>query len=256
MHLCGVGHVDSGVLPEHCSLRLVQGQGFPSVSLSLADCLLSIQFDLSISWLINGLFAAATFLISFGVLIGKTTPTQLVYMAMLEMPLYSINNYIVIFLYHAVDMGGSMTIHMFGAYYGLAASFFLCSKTSRGCPDKNSCYNSDILAMVCTSAVFYSKHRYHVTNMIYSPCTDWDRLFVELSHLFTCTSSVFLNSPLDWSLFFLQSTGRECLSLSLSLSHFSCPFLADFDILTLNSSFNAAGAGSYSFLIAIHSLFF
>ena len=83
-------------------------------------------------------------------MLGKTTPTQLFWLAILEMPLYSLNYYIVILVYHAVDMGGSMTIHMFGAFYGLSASFFLCPKEARGNEDKNSTYNSDILAMLGT----------------------------------------------------------------------------------------------------------
>jgi len=37
---------------------------------------------------------------------------------------YSLNNMIVTGVLGAVDIGGAMVIHMFGAYFGLAATFF------------------------------------------------------------------------------------------------------------------------------------
>lgn len=44
-------------------------------------------FEIHVPALINGLFAAAALLISFGAVIGKISPSQLVFMAMV---LYSI----------------------------------------------------------------------------------------------------------------------------------------------------------------------
>lgn len=58
---------------------------------------------------------------SFGALIGKVTPTQLLWLLLIEVPLYAINARLASSL-GALDVGGSITIHAFGAYYGLAAS--------------------------------------------------------------------------------------------------------------------------------------
>ena len=77
--------------------------------------------NINISWhdLLNGGFAAATVLVSFGVVIGKTTPMQLLGMASVEVPLFVANSYIGYSLIGAVDVGGAIFIHTFGAYFGL-----------------------------------------------------------------------------------------------------------------------------------------
>lgn len=47
-----------------------------------------------------------------------------------QVPVYSVNQHLVFDRLRALDIGGSMTIHAFGAYYGLAASLFLSPKGS------------------------------------------------------------------------------------------------------------------------------
>ena len=44
---------------------------------------------------------------------------------MLELIFYALNVTIAVDIFKAVDMGGSMLIHTFGAYFGLASSFVL-----------------------------------------------------------------------------------------------------------------------------------
>ena len=48
-------------------------------------------------------------------------------MIALEMIFYGLNKAVILGVLHAVDLGGSMTIHMFGAYFGLNATFFFGS---------------------------------------------------------------------------------------------------------------------------------
>jgi len=43
---------------------------------------------------------------------------------MFEMIFWGLNNAICIYALKAVDMGGSIVIHAFGCYYGLAASWW------------------------------------------------------------------------------------------------------------------------------------
>ena len=71
-----------------------------------------------------GLIGGAV-LISFGVIIGKVNPLQLLFMALLESIFCVINLYIGYNILGVVDVGGSIFIHTFGAYFGLAVSFCL-----------------------------------------------------------------------------------------------------------------------------------
>lgn len=48
---------------------------------------------------------------------------QLFIVAFLEIPFYALNEAIGVSHFKAVDMGGSMYVHTFGAYFGLAVSF-------------------------------------------------------------------------------------------------------------------------------------
>ena len=74
--------------------------------------------------LLNADFCAAACLISMGALLGKTTFPQLMFIATLESIFYCLNAVICLNSLKIADIGGSITIHMFGAYFGLAATYF------------------------------------------------------------------------------------------------------------------------------------
>jgi ammonium transporter Rh len=83
-------------------------------------------FTFSIFSWIESLYAVAAVLISFGGIIGKVTPLQMFVVTIVELVFYSINNQI--FLVGGlklVDVGGTVIIHMFGAYFGLAVAYVL-----------------------------------------------------------------------------------------------------------------------------------
>lgn len=106
---------------------------------------------LDIQSLIKGDFAAAAILISFGALLGKTTLNQMVFLAIFELIFYAINESIGVVVYKAVDMGGSMYVHTFGAYFGLAASYMMTDRVKmESSKIKIANYNSDIFAMIGT----------------------------------------------------------------------------------------------------------
>ena len=87
------------------------------------------KINLDMLLLINGDFGAAAILITMGAVLGKTTFPQLFLLITLETIFYSLNLTIIIDLLKAADLGGSISIHMFGAYFGLAATyFFKCPK--------------------------------------------------------------------------------------------------------------------------------
>jgi ammonium transporter Rh len=85
---------------------------------------------LSIVSLIGGDFAAGAVLISFGAVLGRCSPTQLLVMAIVEVVVFGLNEAIGVVAFSAVDMGGSMFVHTFGAYFGVACSMVLGNATS------------------------------------------------------------------------------------------------------------------------------
>lgn len=76
---------------------------------------------LNIGSLVEADFAAAACLISFGAVLGRTTIPQLLAMAFLEVICYTFNEGRMNAM-GVADVGGSVQIFTFGAYFGLAAS--------------------------------------------------------------------------------------------------------------------------------------
>nr|XP_039259428.1 ammonium transporter Rh type B-like isoform X1 [Styela clava] len=95
-------------------------------------------------------FAVATVLISFGALLGKTSPVQLLVMATLEVIFYNISIYVGVGIFKAIDVGGSIFLHAFGAYFGLSVSRVLYKKAQTQSSKETSIYHSDIFAMIGT----------------------------------------------------------------------------------------------------------
>lgn len=82
--------------------------------------------DLNIYSLLNALYAISAVLISFGAVIGKVSPFQLVVMTIVELQFHSFNFKVLMTnLLNVCDMGGTYIDHMFGAYFGLAVAYML-----------------------------------------------------------------------------------------------------------------------------------
>ena len=71
--------------------------------------------------LIVGDFGAGAAMITFGAILGKCNLQQLFFLVFWEMIWWGFNEAIGVELLHATDMGGSMFVHTFGAYFGVAA---------------------------------------------------------------------------------------------------------------------------------------
>jgi len=107
--------------------------------------------DLSIEKLITGDFAAGAVLVAFGAVLGKTTPLQMLVMLLCFLVFYAVNESLGVVVYEAVDMGGSMFVHAFGAYFGLAASWALgYIPSERSSEKEKATYFSDITATIGT----------------------------------------------------------------------------------------------------------
>ncbi|XP_047028605.1 ammonium transporter Rh type B [Helicoverpa zea] len=65
---------------------------------------------------------SATVLITFGALLGLASGTQLLFIAIIETAVGCINLYLMEEVYKVSDIGGSIAIHTYGAYFGLGVS--------------------------------------------------------------------------------------------------------------------------------------
>ncbi|XP_068039328.1 ammonium transporter Rh type A [Anomalospiza imberbis] len=109
------------------------------------------KISVNIKSMINADFSTATALISFGALLGKTSPIQMLILTLLEITMFACNEHLVTEVFKATDAGASMTIHAFGAYFGLAAAFILYRPglTNKHENDEST-YHSDMFAMIGT----------------------------------------------------------------------------------------------------------
>ncbi|KAM5164667.1 ammonium transporter Rh type A [Mantella aurantiaca] len=146
-------------------MTFLKRYGFSSVGINLLIAAFGLQWGtlmqglwhlhdgkivIGIKSMINADFSTATVLISFGAVLGKTSPLQMLIMAVLEIFIFACNEHLVGYL-NATDVGASMTIHTFGAYFGLAASAVLYrSGLKKGHDNEGSVYHSDLFAMIGT----------------------------------------------------------------------------------------------------------
>jgi ammonium transporter Rh len=108
------------------------------------------KIGLDITSLITGDFATGAVLITFGALLGKVSPLQLLTIAFIECIVFGANETIGAYELGAVDMGGSIFVHTFGAYFGLAAAWAIGGKRAKDHKDNTSSKTSDTFAMIGT----------------------------------------------------------------------------------------------------------
>jgi len=146
-------------------MTFLKAYGLGAVGLTMFITCLGVEFailvesymgkgalDIDFLSLLNGNFAVAAVLISFGGLIGKISPTQITVLTLVELTCYCANKVYFLKQYGKspliADCGGTIIIHVFGAYFGLCACKVLG-------PPKNdalnaSSYTSDIFSLVGT----------------------------------------------------------------------------------------------------------
>ncbi|NWX07697.1 RHAG protein, partial [Caloenas nicobarica] len=109
------------------------------------------KIHVGIRSMINADVSTATALISFGAVLGKTSPVQMLILTILEITIFACNEYLVTEIFQATDVGASMTIHAFGAYFGLAVTLILYRPGLKNKHEnEESTYHSDIFAMIGT----------------------------------------------------------------------------------------------------------
>ncbi|XP_053571980.1 ammonium transporter Rh type C-like [Bombina bombina] len=101
--------------------------------------------------LVNADFCAASVCIAFGAVLGKVSPVQVLVMTLFQVTLFAVNEWILLNKLHVIDAGGSMTIHTFGAYFGLTVAWILRRPKLKERNDKEvSTYHSDLFSMIGT----------------------------------------------------------------------------------------------------------
>ncbi|XP_072249866.1 ammonium transporter Rh type B [Leuresthes tenuis] len=146
-------------------MTFLQRYGFGSVGFNFLIAAFSLQWatlmqgffhgmhggkiHIGVESMINADFCTGAVLISFGAVLGKTSPVQLLIMAIFEVTLFAVNEFILLSLLGTKDAGGSMTIHTFGAYFGLMVTRILFRPNLEKSQHKNcSVYHSDLFAMI------------------------------------------------------------------------------------------------------------
>ncbi|NXC33489.1 RHAG protein, partial [Campylorhamphus procurvoides] len=147
-------------------MTFLKKYGFSSVGINMLIAALGLQWGTLMQgfWhmherkihvdyksMINADFSTATALISFGAVLGKTTPIQMLILTILEITIFACNEHLVTEVLQATDIGASMTIHAFGAYFGLAVALVLYRPGLKNKHENDeSTYHSDMFAMIGT----------------------------------------------------------------------------------------------------------
>ena len=113
------------------------------------------KINFTLESLIKADFAAAAVLISFSALVGKMKFIQLFVFGTLEVVFYSLNLAITYGTFKHSDVGGGITIMVFGAFFGIFATWWFTPKKAianeRG---GRGSYSSQTVAMVGTLFLF------------------------------------------------------------------------------------------------------
>ena len=118
-------------------------------SLGSPDCPSSWPYiDVNVGTMISADFATAAVLISFGVVLGVTSPLQLIVMTVFETIIFVVNEIIGRDFIGAVDAGDTIFVHLFGAYFGLAVVRVLYNPEHATSDKEGSSYSSDLFSMV------------------------------------------------------------------------------------------------------------
>lgn len=100
--------------------------------------------------LLNSDFSCVGILISYGSVLGKLTPVQMLVMAMMQVPIFVGNEYLGLEVFLAKDVGGSIFLHIFGAYFGLFVSMVTFNRNVAGHRSDSTIYHSEIFSMIGT----------------------------------------------------------------------------------------------------------
>ncbi|NXT04322.1 RHBG protein, partial [Prunella fulvescens] len=142
-------------------------------------------------------FCTAAVLISTGAVLGRLNPVQMLLLALLEVTLCSLNEYILLSLMGVSDSGRSLTVHTFGAYFGLMVSRVLyqphLDKRKRE-EQQDKGHQADVFAVVGTIYLWIFWPSFTSTTSAHGNAENWAVLNTYFS-LVASTVSTFILSP-------------------------------------------------------------
>ncbi|NXP46411.1 RHBGB protein, partial [Heliornis fulica] len=109
------------------------------------------QVHLDLHSLLTAEFAAVTVLISVGAILGRASPCQLLVVAACEVPAYLASEWAIVTRLGILDVGGTITIHVFSCYFGLGVSKALFRTMQQPAhPKESPTHSSNFLSLVGT----------------------------------------------------------------------------------------------------------
>ena len=146
------------------------------------------HIEVSLTLVIQAFFSVGSCLISTGAVLGKTHPLDLILMMVVEMIPYTLVEMLIFEVLHLQDAGGSMNIHLFGAYFGLAVSTVLGRRHSYGENLPVVTPMSGMFAMI--GAIFLWMFWPSFNSAIVDPAFPYERQLAIVNTFFSMASSV------------------------------------------------------------------
>uniref|UniRef100_A0A8D0F9U7 Ammonium transporter AmtB-like domain-containing protein n=1 Tax=Strix occidentalis caurina TaxID=311401 RepID=A0A8D0F9U7_STROC len=130
-------------------LTFLKRYGFSSTGFNLLIIVLGVQCSVLIEEITKATLSLTAVVISTGAVLGKTNPVQLSLMTVVEMVAFHMSRWMHNTFLKISDNASMMHAHLFGAYFGLAASSHF-SEPLPGSEKNASTPKSDLLSMLGT----------------------------------------------------------------------------------------------------------
>uniref|UniRef100_H0YZ42 Rh family B glycoprotein n=1 Tax=Taeniopygia guttata TaxID=59729 RepID=H0YZ42_TAEGU len=195
-------------------LALLSRSGPGSVAISILVTAFAIQWAVLIQgffyFFLNGKisvgaqsmvsadFCTAAVLISSGAVLGRVSPVQMLLLVLLEVPLCTLHEFILLSLMGVRDSGRSLTVHTFGAYFGLMVSRVLYQphKDRRKREEqRDKGHQTDVFAVVGTIYLWIFWPSFTSSTTAHHDGENWAVLNTYFS-LVASTVATFILSPL------------------------------------------------------------
>ncbi|XP_064588800.1 ammonium transporter Rh type B [Zonotrichia leucophrys gambelii] len=158
---------------------------------------LSSKISVGAQSMVSADFCTAAVLISTGAVLGRVSPVQMLLLALLEVTLCTLNEFILLSLMGVSDSGGSLTVHTFGAYFGLMVSRVLYQPHKdkrRREEQQDKGHHKDVFAVVGTIYLWIFWPSFTSTTTVHHDGENWAVLNSYFS-LVASTVSTFILSP-------------------------------------------------------------